>query len=308
MSANNDEAKVLRTFDGTQKVFPVFMTWLKGILVCKGIVYIMKAAIESLLPKSKMITRQTVDQKQLVKDNQIGMGIVTMNVTWPSLIVKIKNLTTEDWPSGLFYKVMEMPNKKYLLKDVTLRVMQNQELNALTLKASEDPDKFGTKILRLKLEHKHTLSEEDKITALVGAAGPKYANTIFNKTRLIESKDGEVTCEALVTVCRGSCWRLNEAGKTAEMKEKELSLANPGSFAKSNKCFLCGSIEHMKHRCPKYKEDKGVKCAYPGCTVYGHRKEDCWEDPKNAHKRCPGWVSRIKKPNGEAQCGLVNIF
>ena len=32
MSTNNDEAKVLRTFDGTQKAFPVFMTWLKRVL------------------------------------------------------------------------------------------------------------------------------------------------------------------------------------------------------------------------------------------------------------------------------------
>ena len=190
---------------------------------------------------------------------------------------------------------------------MTSRVMQNWELNALTLKASKDPDKFGTNISRLEIEYKHKLSEEDKVATLVGAAGPKYANTIFKETRLIESKDEEVTCEALVRVYRG-IWRLNEAGKTAEMKEKELSLANPGSFANGKKCFLCGSTEHMKHQCPKYKEDKGVKCTYPGCTAYGHRKEDCWEGPKNSHKRCPGWVSRIKKPDGEAQGGLVEMF
>ena len=58
--------------------------------------------------------------------------------------------------------------------------MQKQELNALTLKTSEDPDEFGTNISRLEIEYKHKLSQEDKIAALVGAAGPKYANTIFN--------------------------------------------------------------------------------------------------------------------------------
>ena len=73
MSANNNEAKVSKTFDGTQKAFPAFMTWLKGILMYKGIVYIMKATIKSLLPKSEMATRQMVEQEQLVKDNQIGM-------------------------------------------------------------------------------------------------------------------------------------------------------------------------------------------------------------------------------------------
>ena len=60
-----------------------------------------------------MAIMQTVEQKQLVKDKQIGMGIITINVTCPSLIVNIGNLMTEDWPSGLFYKVMEMLNDKY---------------------------------------------------------------------------------------------------------------------------------------------------------------------------------------------------
>ena len=65
------------------------------------------------------------------------------------------------------------------------------------------------------------MSEEDKVATLVGAAGPKYANTIFNKTILTESKGREVICEALVTVCR-KIWRLSETGKTAKMKEKEI--------------------------------------------------------------------------------------
>ena len=35
VSANNDEAKVSRTLDGTQKAFSAFMTRLKGILMYK---------------------------------------------------------------------------------------------------------------------------------------------------------------------------------------------------------------------------------------------------------------------------------
>ena len=100
----------------------------------------------------------------------------------------------------------------------------------------------------------------------------------------------------------------SKAGKPVESKEKELSLANPGSFANGKNCFHCGSIEHMKNRCPKYKENEGVKCIYPGFTAYGHRKENCWEDPTNAHNGCPGWVSRSKKSDDEVQGGLVKIF
>ena len=100
-----------------------------------------------------------------------------MNITCPSLIAKIENLITEDWLSGLLYKVTKMLNKKYRPKDMTSRVMQKRELNALTLKASKDPDKIWTKILWL-IKYKHKLSVEDKDTALVETAGPKYTNTI----------------------------------------------------------------------------------------------------------------------------------
>ena len=53
MSTNNDEDKVSRTFDGTQKAFQAFITWLKGILMYKGIVHITQATIKCLLPKQK---------------------------------------------------------------------------------------------------------------------------------------------------------------------------------------------------------------------------------------------------------------
>ena len=65
-----------------------------------------------------------------------------MKVASPLLVIKIKNLMTEDWLSGMFCKVIDMLNKKYRPKDMALRVMQKWERMALELKGSEDPDKF----------------------------------------------------------------------------------------------------------------------------------------------------------------------
>ena len=70
----------------------------------------------------------------------------------------------------------------------------------LKLKGRKDPDKFGINILRLEIEYKHKLTEEDKVIALVRRVGTKYANTIFNETRMIESNDKKFICEALLTV------------------------------------------------------------------------------------------------------------
>ena len=50
-SARNNEAKVSRTFDGAQKALPMFMTWIKGVLMYKGITQIMKVAFKNVLLK-----------------------------------------------------------------------------------------------------------------------------------------------------------------------------------------------------------------------------------------------------------------
>ena len=92
------------------------------------------------------------------------------------------------------------------------------------------------------------------------------------------------------------------------MNKKELILANPESFANGKTRFLCGSTEHMKYPCLKFKADQGDNCTYSKYPAYKHRSEECWEDPKNTRKRCPGQVSRIKKADAEAQGGLLKIF
>ena len=68
----------------------MFMTWTKGVLTYGGIAHIMKAAFKIVLPETENASREMIEQKQGFKDNQIGMVIVTMNITRPSLIVKIK--------------------------------------------------------------------------------------------------------------------------------------------------------------------------------------------------------------------------
>ena len=89
---------------------------------------------------------------------------------------------------------------------------------------------------------------------------------------MIESKDQKITCEVLLTALRRN-WRLSGAGKDAEMKEKELRLANPGSNANGKKCFLCGSTEHMKYQCPKYKETKGLSVPIPDAQLMDTRRK-----------------------------------
>ena len=126
MMSTTNEMNTSKTVGGTQKVFQLCMAWPKGVLVFKGIVYIMKVRFKNrCLPTSENESRQTAEQKTAVKDNNIGMGIVTMNIIAPSLIVTIGKFMTEEWPSRLFFEVTEMLNKKYFPKDTYIfRAMQ----------------------------------------------------------------------------------------------------------------------------------------------------------------------------------------
>ena len=56
----------------------------------------------------------------------------------------------------------------------------------------------------------------------------------------------------------------------------------------------------MKYQYPKYNNDRNFKCAYSICPQYGHKKELCWGDPKNANKKSPKWVSKIGNQGTEA--------
>ena len=55
-----------------------------------------------------------------------------------------------------------------------------------------------------------------------------------------------------------------------------------------------------------WKAMRKVKCDYPGCPLYGHTKDGCWEDPKNASKRPNNWKSSIIE-SSSAEIIVANV-
>ena len=153
-------------------------------------------------------------------------------------------------------------------------------------------------ITSLKIENRNSFEEEDKVASLVSAAGIYYPSTIIGKTKRPESdEDAEITFDALI---ERNCklWRLSGEGKgdvEEENKPLETCLENPVGFCW--KCHSCGERGHKSIDYPNtYKRTGGApKDEYLG---YGqpicHATENCWEDPKNASRRCDNWVSHIK--------------
>ena len=101
-----------------------------------------------------------------------------------------------------------------------------------------------------------------------------------------------------------------EASLTDANLGSNADAANLGRFA-NYICHHCGKKGHIKRDCDEWKRIKAqmsnVKCDYPGCPGYGHTKERCWEDPKNA-RFCPrNWESRINNRETNAS-NVIEVF
>ena len=144
--------------------------------------------------------------------------------------MKVAKTKTNEWPSGRAFAIMEMLLKKHRPKDILSKVHQKKKLMKLKLKNGQDPDEFGTAIASLEIEYRNTFEEEDKIAALVGAAGPQYATTIISETKRVAGSNKNVTCDELIEAM-SEHWRMSGEGKSfVEDEPTETALANPGKF------------------------------------------------------------------------------
>ena len=302
-----EESRTTTTFDGKKENYGVFSSQLLGEFMKKGIHRTLGPNFKDELPASENASGQSTKEKNAVKDNITAMGCIRVAVKSAPLLVKIEGTVSEEWPYGRVDHAMEVLDKKFRPKDRMARAEQKQRIGELTLKVDEDPDNYNVAVATLELEYRNTLSEEDKIAALIGVAGEKYATTIHGEQKLIESRNEEVTFEALVEAMR-EVWRMSRSNSKAGKNNDETALGSVQTGDFPGNCYNCGNRGHKGFACPfkKNPSSGGKKCDL--CGTMGHNTEDCWEDPKNEGRRCKNWVSRKKRKTGDANGSCVEIF
>ena len=152
----------------------------------------------------------------------------------------------------------------YFTKELLLYEYLTQSL----LKKGQDLDIFATAIEALEIGYRNNFSENEKVTALVSAAGPQHEATILNKMESLESVKGEeVKCNALVENM-SKLWRVSGSWRGIFEDPTETELVNPGYFAKDKACLYCKKKGHLKFECPKFTgKQSEKKCEYPGYTT-----------------------------------------
>ena len=83
----------------------------------KGIQSAFGPSFKEALPESEAASRQTVEQKEAVKHNISGMGVLIKTNKSEEMLVMIDSTVSEAWPFGRVDLVMELMDKKFCPKD-----------------------------------------------------------------------------------------------------------------------------------------------------------------------------------------------
>jgi hypothetical protein len=105
--------KITTTFDGKQKNYRMYISQLKGTFMVKVIQGTLAENFKEDLPASEKASCQNAKQKEAVKQNIMGMGIILVSVKLTVLLLKIEKTKSEELPNGRMDLAMEELNKKF---------------------------------------------------------------------------------------------------------------------------------------------------------------------------------------------------
>ena len=319
----DDETNVMKIkkFDGNHENFVEWFSNFVHVLTMKDLEDTLEKEFNDQLPAREDGAGSDADKKAAVRKNKKAHATMMLSITCLSLKAKIENLSTDEWGTPKMWEVVEFLRKECRPVDRISKAQQKGKLMEIRPCEGEDPDKYLSAVLKIEMDAGVKFDEEEKIAQALIALGPEYGEKMNDKAKTLEEKGETVTFVELMEGAKEK-WRVS--GKGARMKpevpiEASLTDANLGSNADTANlgrfanyiCHHCGQKGHLKRDCDEWKRIKAqmsnVKCDYPGCPGYGHTKERCWEDPKNARFRPRDWKSRINNQETSAS-NVIEVF
>lgn len=193
------------------------------------------------------------------------------------------------WPKGRAMYVIEEILKKYRPNDLMMELELNQKLSELMMKADESPTVIFTQLARIENWHPKDIPQEKVLPALMSALQKDSYKMILSGYIMAKSKNNinetlEDVEETLVMM-----WR-SYGGKSdcllCGMAADEVTL---GSF--EVECYKCRRRRHKANKCSDVTITN-FQGYFNLCGKKGHKKEQCWNDERNAEKRPAGLKNR----------------
>lgn len=98
---------------GKQANYGMFTTQLKGDSMGKGTKAALGSKFKDVLLAPEKASGQTAKQRETVKGNITGMGLIIRTVKSASLLVKSESTVSEDCPYGRVDLVVEIPDNQF---------------------------------------------------------------------------------------------------------------------------------------------------------------------------------------------------
>ena len=188
---------------------------------------------------------------------------------------------------------METLRQKFLPRDGLIHFHAEKVLSDAFMQSNEEPIEFKDRLVDVQCRYPQDIKDCQVLNRLLRGCDRKYKSSILQ----IYRDNPDIDVHSLSD-------KLQIDHRLSEALEANLSIsADPETllnqqelpstaFSDKNKiCYNCGMRGHLARNCPGNSEMKteAMKCDL--CQRYGHRREFCWEDKRNAHRRPEGWHS-----------------
>ena len=235
----------------------------------------------------------TADEKKKYKavvKNNLATSLIYSSIS-PDLAVEASGKCgTTEYPLGKAHELMSFIKNKNVEDDSLTPVELKLAVNQISMSRNEDPETLETQIANVKQKYTSVgkVADEDDLVAQVLSVAPViYSSVLTTEQSIIKSKGEAVTSEKLVKAMRLQyriANNLKQGGNNGQSEDED----EKGDKSEAALTNANGGDRHRRN----YFNGTCKECGLPG-----HKKWDCWELKKNAHKRPHWWKSR--KTNDE---------